>query len=141
MQRRRIATGTLVPAVALTALGAVPATAGALPSGKHPPKRITRAQWEGGLFNTNGGGVKPDLCYYECGGSWGAYSHAVTDAFNHGGYSELAGVNCYDENPPAKRGQEQWLCGGSGKYGGKWWGWEVYLSPYGYSLSGSHYPN
>jgi hypothetical protein len=121
------------------AAAAVPASAAALPSGTKPTGTVTRAEWEAGLTG-KGGGVSPDLCAYECGGNWGAYSHAETDAFNHGDYSELRGVECYYLYPEAKKGEEQWNCGGEGAYGGKWYGWSLDLSPFGYSKDG-YYPH
>ena len=133
MQAKRVAISSFTAVLALVSAGSLPATASALPSGKQPTGVITRAQWESALQ----GDVSPDLCAYSCGGSWGAYEHAETDAFERGHYSEIT-VACYDVNPPARAGEVQWECGGGGKYGGRWYSWYVDLGPYGSAIYQSY---
>jgi hypothetical protein len=110
MEARKIATRSLVPALAIgVTAAAVPATAVA----------------------------GTDLCAYECGGQWGAHSHANADALKH--YSKIESTFCSDYDPGAGAGQKQWYCNGKGYAAGGWHFYSLYLSPYGYSING-HYP-
>ena len=136
MNTRRVSTASLVPALALVGAAASPSTAAALPQGKRPSGRITRAEWEEGSHGV--GGVSPDLCAHECGGSWGAYTHASADAFNHAPYSSVED-HCEDVDPGAAKGQTQWYCYGNGRYAGTFWPWAAYLTPYGFSTASSYY--
>ncbi len=137
MDKKKITTRSLAPVLLMGVAGSVPASAMALPRGTARTGVITRAEWEADLRAK--GGASPDLCRERCGESWGAYTHAGTDAFNHGDYSEIE-TACEDIDESAPRGQAQWYCEGRGHYFGTWYKWHVWLSPYGYSLDG-YFPN
>lgn len=142
MVSRKIATRSLVPALALGAAGIAPATASAALAEGNPQTHSTRAEWEQWVgSHPEGGRISPDLCREKCSPkdeTWGAYSHGRADAFEHGDYSEIS-ILCTRTSGGSKRGEAQWYCGGVGFYQHKEYGWYVYLSPYGYSVGPHNY--
>ncbi len=80
--------------------------------------------------------VKPNLCRFECGGSWGAFEHAEAYAKKHGDVRNVVVENC-ENLGTNKKGETQWRCWGHGEseiIGGGWRlnKWEVGMDPYGY---------
>lgn len=81
--------------------------------------------------------VKPYLCKFECGGSWGAWEHAEVDAKRNLAPSRNVVVTNCENKGTNQRGVTQWRCWGHGEseiIGGGWryHTWEIGLDPYGY---------